>query len=184
MSSYALSESPKRAKLSSPSQADRLETPDDCENIGDTLYSKQFVLTSLLEIVKEITNQVKNIDQSSESNESKSRISVDEKMHEKMCLLWDMSANEEVCEFLVENQILVMISSLISFKLSDRLFEILFGIVGNIAHYEQNINEVILKFNFNKILLRENLYKDGETVFQIFRIVNSLLNFRNKSNKD
>ena len=62
--------------------------------------------------------------------------------------------------------------------------EILFGIVGNIAHYEQNINEVILKFNFNKILLRENLYKDGETVFQIFRIVNSLLNFRNKSNKD
>lgn len=82
--------------------------------IGDTLYSKRFVLKTLLNL-----------------NKVESKLS--EEFEKDLCTLWDMTIEKDVIKLLLEHNVLEIFSSLIQMSEDQRLVEILLGIIGNMS---------------------------------------------------
>lgn len=86
--------------------------------IGDTLYSKRFVLQTILNL-----------------NKVESKLS--EEFEKDLCTLWDMTVEKDVIKLLLEHNVLEIFSSLIQISEDQRLVEILLGIIGNMCSLSQ-----------------------------------------------
>lgn len=96
------------------------ETPDDLKKlflvdaIGDTLYSKRFVLRTVFNL-----NKVGN--------------TLSKEYEKDLCTLWDMTVEEDVVKLLLKYKALEIFSLIIQMSEDQRLVEILLGIIANMC---------------------------------------------------
>lgn len=96
--------------------------------IGDTLYSERWVLKTLIKVTQ-FTDDQWNDDFETE-----------------LCSLWDMTLEKDVVNFLMEQNIFVIISDAIKISDNDRFIEILVGMLGNMCCLE-NVRVELLRFS-------------------------------------
>lgn len=122
--------------------------------IGSTIFSKRWVLDTLLKLYKHeegiiytaiATNNKNEEDEQSpehttttapstdqvECNNSDKERSLERGFENDLCQLWDMTANTEVAHFLNEHDIKSVLRDALKRTQSPRLMEICFGILGN-----------------------------------------------------
>ncbi|XP_066260887.1 uncharacterized protein [Euwallacea similis] len=101
----------------------------DC--IGDTLYSKSFVIRTLMGL---------------------SALNYNEEEEHDLCFLWDMTLEKDVCQLLLDLQYPCIAIEALANCRQERFTEILLGIFGNILIPNCNITiaDYILKSAFNE----------------------------------
>ncbi|XP_049824042.1 protein SAAL1 [Aethina tumida] len=87
--------------------------------IGDTVYSKRFVLQTLLKF---------------------SNLEWSEEYEDDLCNLWDMTLDKDVCDFLLEVDFLSVASNSVTmYNNNNRFVEIVLGIIGNILSMKPDL---------------------------------------------
>lgn len=105
---------------SSPENANPDQLPDEMRDtflvdaIGDTLYSKRFVLKTLLSL-------------------STLEESLSEEFEKDLCTLWDMTIEKDVVALMLDHNVLEIFSNIIQTTEDQRLTEILLGIIANMC---------------------------------------------------
>ncbi|ESO97530.1 hypothetical protein LOTGIDRAFT_104281, partial [Lottia gigantea] len=166
-------------------QANIEASSGDC--IGQTAFSKHWLFTTLMKLIKEVEpkeSEIKNgscdgNDSSSASNdvnnEDNDDEEVDEETQNELCKLWDMSMNGEVATFLHEYKAIDILTGVIEKSKAPRVTEICVGILGNMC-CDSNIckamvqNEKLVKMIF--MLLKDS---DPPTLTETTRLLYTCL---------
>lgn len=122
----------------------------EADYIGETLFSKRFVLSMLVKLYKleaDIYKVQKNDSEKDDSNDASCEVLSDPFEHD-ICELWDMTANADVAQFLYDNDGMDIIFRVLEKTSSPRLMEITFGILGNIVC----IDKICVSFSSNEVL--------------------------------
>ncbi|KAK6178561.1 hypothetical protein SNE40_013323 [Patella caerulea] len=98
------------------------------DSIGQTAFSKHWVLTTLMRLMDEVKLDVKTVEDDEDQVKD-----VDEDFQNELCQLWDMSMNNEVAKYLEEFKAVDILSDVISKSKAPRVTEICVGILGNMA---------------------------------------------------
>lgn len=107
-----------------PDTADGSED-EDLDAIGDTVYSKHWLFSTLTRLIDMVTEH------SEEDSEGQMHISDDDE--EDLCRIWDMAMDKDVAGFLQEFKAADILLGVIAKSRCPRLTEISVGILGNIA---------------------------------------------------
>lgn len=157
--------SPPPPSPSSPLRQRRV--PDDC--VGDTLFSKLFICKSLHSLYSKVKELFENVDDGKRTHNY-----LDVEYYDNMCLIWDMTNNEAVCNYLLEIDSLNIMQDLLTFDISHRMNEIIYGIIGNMTCFTKICEIIISQFDLISALSNIKHYSDGETVFQIYRSIQNI----------
>jgi hypothetical protein len=75
----------------------------ESDNIGDTMFSKKWVLKTLMKLVERTNNEDEKSDHENEAesgvngdeaSETEDNVNIDEEFDSELCELWDMSMNK------------------------------------------------------------------------------------------
>ncbi|XP_028967294.1 protein saal1 [Galendromus occidentalis] len=158
-----------------PSPPPGLEEFASETTIGDTTFSKSWLFQILMDTIKEGPQPRRDEDGDAEM------VNLSEDIEERLCILWDISANQEVSAFLLEFDTPTLFVGLISPTKSPRLVEILVGILGNMCTFEE-ICEPVSKTD---CLVRVCLWllgsTDVPTLLQLCRLLQTCLAHRSAS---
>lgn len=132
------------------------------DNIGDTVFSKHWMFQCLIKTLETI-NQ--------ESDSSDSPIELDSDIEEELCLLWDMSANEDVAKFLNDFKAIDLFEGIIMKTNSPRLAEISVGILANISSISPICITMTNKEGFIKLILSQLKSSDTPFLLQLIRLI-------------
>ncbi|XP_013421718.1 protein saal1 [Lingula anatina] len=100
------------------------------DNIGNTVYSKHWLFTTLMKLIQEVDKHEENKDQ---EQETELGTDVDENLQDELCKLWDMSMDMEVVKFLMEFKAIEILTGAIAKSKAPRITEICVGILGNMV---------------------------------------------------
>ncbi|KAL9955157.1 hypothetical protein ACROYT_G036443 [Oculina patagonica] len=108
------------------------------DNIGETVYSKKWVLGTLMKLVQSL--QISTEDSEGGENEEHASPREEENSHElseafegELCELWDMSMNNDVAAFLEEMDTTEVLLDAVLKSQNARVTEICVGILANMA---------------------------------------------------
>ncbi|XP_054476423.1 protein saal1 [Anoplopoma fimbria] len=110
---------------SPPPESAGAETDGDLDAIGDTVYSKHWLFSTLTRLIRMVTEH-------SEVN-SEGQMQLPEDDEEDLCRVWDMAMDKDVAGFLQEFKATDILLGVIAKSRCPRLTEICVGILGNIA---------------------------------------------------
>ncbi|XP_074660301.1 protein saal1-like [Tubulanus polymorphus] len=144
--------------------ADRTELIH-ADNIGDTVFSKHWLFTTLMKLIQEVDDQ-ENLEKESEQG-----FDIDEALQDELCKLWDMSMSTDVVKFLQEFKAIEILTGVITKSQAPRVTEICIGILANMActssvGEEISKNEKLVKL---VMLLTEN--HDAPTLVETMRLL-------------
>ncbi|CAL1595098.1 unnamed protein product [Knipowitschia caucasica] len=122
------SQSPELDRNPSPPPADE-EEGDDVDAIGDTVYSKHWLFSTLTRLIQMVTKHAE------ESSDGPMDLSNDDE--EDLCRVWDMAMDKDVAGFLQEFKATDILLGVIAKSQCPRLTEICVGILGNIACFPE-----------------------------------------------
>ncbi|XP_055935302.1 protein SAAL1-like [Argiope bruennichi] len=153
------------------------------DRIGDSVYSKQWLYKTLMVILEwcESPDSPENTtpktcvqtnnDSEGKSPDSKDIIELDPRIEDDACILWDMSANKEVAEFLDTSMAPSIFLDVIDKTRSPRLLEIVVGILGNMSSFDSTCQSISKNSRLvNSILLLTGT-SDSPTLLQVFRVI-------------
>ncbi|KAG8234867.1 hypothetical protein J437_LFUL013154 [Ladona fulva] len=141
--------------------------------IGDTLYSERWVLKTLMKLSKEYSNYCNPDDYHLETS-----------LEEDLSVLWDMTIEPAVAEFLMENNVVELITDVITVSCSPRMNEIMVGILGNLACQEQVRQKIGENEDLIKIIINQLTSSDSPTLIQVMRLINTCIwNLSDKNSK-
>ncbi|XP_056455125.1 protein saal1 [Gadus chalcogrammus] len=109
----------------SPPPADGEKTEEAGDAIGETVYSKHWLFSTLTRLVQMVTKH--------ESEESDTPMQLADDEEEDLCRVWDMAMDKDVAGFLQEFKAADILLGVIAKSQCPRLTEICVGILGNIA---------------------------------------------------
>lgn len=132
--------------------------------IGDTLYSKRFVLQTLLNL-----------------NKVESKLS--EEFEKDLCTLWDMTIEKDVIKLLLEHNVLEIFSSLIQMSEDQRLVEILLGIIGNMCTISQTREALCQQPDVMIPIIDLISCSDSLILVQLMRLFHTCLVFENSGDE-
>ncbi|XP_072242089.1 protein saal1 [Leuresthes tenuis] len=101
------------------------EEDEDLDAIGDTVYSKHWLFSTLTRLIRMVTEH------SEDDSEGQMQLSDDDE--EDLCRVWDMAMDKDVAGFLQEFKAADILIGVIAKSRCPRLTEISVGILGNIA---------------------------------------------------
>ncbi|KAM7396833.1 hypothetical protein PAMP_019842 [Pampus punctatissimus] len=101
------------------------EEDEDLDAIGDTVYSKHWLFSTLTRLIHMVTEH------SDEDSEGQMQLTDDDE--EALCRVWDMAMDKDVAGFLQEFKATDILLGVIAKSRCPRLTEICVGILGNIA---------------------------------------------------
>ncbi|XP_010770161.1 protein saal1-like [Notothenia coriiceps] len=110
---------------SPPPNAGDGEEDGDLDAIGDTVYSKHWLFSTLTRLIHMVTEQ------SEVDSEGQMQLLDDDE--EDLCRVWDMAMDKDVAGFLQEFKATDILLGVIAKSRCPRLTEICVGILGNIA---------------------------------------------------
>ncbi|KAM7431183.1 Protein saal1 [Porites harrisoni] len=133
-----------------------------CDNIGDTVFSKKWVLATLMKLIQSVQTNAEgsqddfaNDEQQREQQQSAREVEdfhshdLDDDFERELCELWDMSMNADVATFLEEMETTEVLLDAVLRSQSARVTEICVGILANMACS----HEVCTKMMRNKELV-------------------------------
>lgn len=132
--------------------------------IGDTLYSKRFVLQTLLNL-----------------NKVESKLS--EEFEKDLCTLWDMTVEKDVIKLLMDHNVLEIFSSLIQMSEDQRLVEILLGIIGNMCALSQTREALCQQPDVMIPIIDLISCSDSLILVQLMRLFHTCLVFENSGDE-
>ncbi|XP_039989690.1 protein saal1 [Xiphias gladius] len=101
------------------------EEDEDCDAIGDTMYSKHWLFSTLTRLIHMVAEH------SQEKSEGQLQLPDDDE--EDLCRVWDMAMDKDVATFLQEFKATDILLGVVAKSRCPRLTEICVGILGNIA---------------------------------------------------
>ncbi|CAF4897193.1 unnamed protein product [Pieris macdunnoughi] len=128
--------------------------------IGDTAYSERFVLKILLKLANLDTLKDEILDQVFE---------------EDLCTLWDMTAERDVVLFLLQHDVLNLLSFAWPIIETPRIAEIVVGIIANMCCQKEAVINLLKHVPFVKSLVECIKGNDSLILIQLLRLINSSL---------
>lgn len=132
--------------------------------IGDTLYSKRFVLKTLLSL-------------------STLDASLSEDFEKDLCTLWDMTIEEDVVKLMLEHNVLEIFSNIIQTTDDQRLTEILIGIIGNMCALASTRDILCQQADTMVPMIELIECTDSLVLLQLMRVFHSALVFENSGDE-
>lgn len=154
----------------SPENANPDQLPDEMQAtflvdaIGDTLYSKRFVLKTLLSLG---------------SMES----TLSEDFEKDLCTLWDMTIEKDVVKLMLEHNVLEIFTNLVQITEEQRLTEILIGMIGNMCSLSQTRHILCQNADIMVPIIDLVSCTDPLILIQVMRVFHSCLVFENSGDE-
>ncbi|XP_032406324.1 protein saal1 [Xiphophorus hellerii] len=145
-----------------PDQADGDEG-EDLDAIGDTVYSKHWLFSTLTRLIQMVTEH------SEENSEDQMQLSDDEE--EDLCKVWDMAMDKDVAGFLQEFKAADILLGVIAKSRCPRLTEICVGILGNIACFPDTCATLSQNEDLGAVLLLLLGDADPPTLLETSRLL-------------
>ncbi|XP_012735889.2 protein saal1 [Fundulus heteroclitus] len=145
-----------------PEQADG-EEGEDLDAIGDTVYSKHWLFSTLTRLIQMVTEH------SEENSEAQMQLSDDEE--EDLCRVWDMAMDKDVAGFLQEFKAADILLGVIAKSRCPRLTEICVGILGNIACFPDTCATLSQNEDLGAVLLLLLGDADPPTLLETTRLL-------------
>ncbi|XP_033824375.1 protein saal1 isoform X1 [Periophthalmus magnuspinnatus] len=156
------SESPELDRNPSPPPANE-EAGEDADAIGDTVYSKHWLFSTLTRLIQMITKHAE------EASEGPMDLSNDDE--EDLCKLWDMAMDKDVAGFLQEFRATDILLGVIAKSRCPRLTEICVGILGNIACFPETCLTLSQNEELGEVLLLLLGDTDPPTLLETCRLL-------------
>eukprot|EP00062_Callorhinchus_milii_P003515 gi/632940924/ref/XP_007885592.1/ PREDICTED: protein SAAL1 [Callorhinchus milii] len=131
--------------------------------IGDTVYSRHWLFSTLLRLIQLVTP--KGDDSDSVETE------LDEEVESEICKVWDMSMDEDVAVFLQEFNATDILLGVIGKSKCPRLTEICVGILGNMACYKETCRSITSNENLVEVLILLLGDTDPPTLLETSRLI-------------
>lgn len=108
------------------------------DNIGETVFSKKWVLGTLMKLVQSLQTTAEDSeggenDEHSEAREDENSHELSDAFERELCELWDMSMNTDVAAFLEEMETTEVLLDSVLKSQNSRVTEICVGILANMA---------------------------------------------------
>lgn len=155
----------------------------ESDKIGDTAYSKKWVLSALMHLLKDMKSEGKSTTVTEEEepteDEIKKQVDIDPKLEEELCELWDMTMDTDVSKYLLEEDAVDLILEVIIATKSLRKLEICLGILANMACTPDVCKVIVEHPTLSDIVLFHIDNPDVRTLIELSRLISVCL-----SNKD
>lgn len=158
------SQSPELDRNPSPPPDNALEeVHEDADAIGDTVYSKHWLFSTLTRLIQMVTKH------SEEAEEGPMELSDNDE--EDLCRVWDMAMDKDVAGFLQEFRATDILLGVIAKSRCPRLTEIAVGILGNIACFPETCLALSQKDDLGAVLLLLLGDTDPPTLLETCRLL-------------
>lgn len=144
-----------------PDRADGTGEEDDA--IGETVYSKHWLFSTLTRLIQMVTEQ--------DSEEGEGLIELSDELEEELCKVWDMAMNKDVAGFLQEFKTPDILLGVIAKSRNPRLTEICVGILGNMACFPDTCVFVSQNDGLGAVLLLLLGDSDPPTLLETCRLL-------------
>ncbi|XP_053497092.1 protein saal1 isoform X2 [Ictalurus furcatus] len=155
-----------------PDRADGTDEEDDA--IGETVYSKHWLFSTLTRLIQMVTEQ--------ESEEGEGLIELSDELEEELCKVWDMAMNkwcyrlwglseQDVAGFLQEFKTPDILLGVIAKSRNPRLTEICVGILGNMACFPDTCAFISQNDGLGAVLLLLLGDSDPPTLLETCRLL-------------
>ncbi|KAM3608607.1 uncharacterized protein V6R79_001586 [Siganus canaliculatus] len=148
---------------SPPPEAPDGEDDGDLDAIGDTVYSKHWLFSTLTHLINMVAEQ------SEGDPEGQMQLSDDDE--EDLCRVWDMAMDEDVAGFLQEFKATDILLGVIAKSRCPRLTEICVGILGNIACFPDTCKTLSQNEDLGAVLLLLLGDADPPTLMETSRLL-------------
>ncbi|KAM4573655.1 protein saal1 [Odontesthes bonariensis] len=139
------------------------EEDEDLDAIGDTVYSKHWLFSTLTRLIHMVTEH------SEDNSEGQMQLSDDDE--EDLCRVWDMAMDKDVAGFLQEFKAADILLGVIAKSRSPRLTEISVGILGNIACFPDTCMTLSQNEDLGAVLLLLLGDADPPTLLETSRLL-------------
>lgn len=136
---------------------------EDVDAIGDTVYSKHWLFSTLTRLIQMVTEH------SEENSEDQMQLSDDDE--EDLCRVWDMAMDKDVAGFLQEFKATDILLGVIAKSRCPRLTEISVGILGNIACFPETCVTLSQNEDLGAVLLLLLGDQDPPTLLETSRLL-------------
>lgn len=136
---------------------------EDLDAIGDTVYSKHWLFSTLTRLIHMVTEQ------SEENSEGQMELSDDDESD--LCKVWDMAMDKDVAGFLQEFKATDILLGVIAKSRCPRLTEICVGILGNIACFPETCATLSQNEDLSSVLLLLLGDTDPPTILETSRLL-------------
>lgn len=142
------------------------------DHVGDTIFSKRFILSTLLKLYKHEQDDIyASLDENEEIEEIGAE-TLNTQFEKDICEVWDSTANSDVSMFIFENQGKDIFLDAIEKTTSPRLTEICFGVLGNLICVD-SINEFYSQDStFRTTILGYLCITDALCLVELTRLLN------------
>ncbi|CAL8068978.1 unnamed protein product [Calicophoron daubneyi] len=137
------------------------------DNIGDTAYSKRWLFTLVMDVMKLLSEERDNPDTSPKE--------LDKDIEKKMCCLWDLTINHDIIPYLEEFDIVTVFTDCLTCHRYPRLLEISSGILANLAYEPKACQKMCDNENFVNRVINLFYCRDTPTLTEVCRLVQTVL---------
>ncbi|XP_066524671.1 protein saal1 isoform X2 [Hoplias malabaricus] len=148
---------------SPPPEGDDEEKVEDADAIGETVYSKHWLFSTLTSLIEMVTEQ--------ESNQGDGLVELSDEHEDKLCKVWDMAMDKDVAGFLQEFKALDILLGVIAKSRCPRLTEICVGILGNMACFHDTCVSLSQNDDLCAVLLLLLADSDPPTLLETCRLL-------------
>ncbi|CAG5957906.1 unnamed protein product [Menidia menidia] len=146
---------------------------EDVDAIGDTVYSKHWLFSTLTRLINVVTEQ------SEGNSEGQMKLSDDDE--DDLCRVWDMAMDKDVAGFLQEFKAADILLGVIAKSRCPRLTEISVGILGNIACFPETCATLSQNEDLGAVLLLLLGDTDPPTILETSRLLLTCLSQKDVS---
>ncbi|KAL4642137.1 protein SAAL1 [Arapaima gigas] len=136
--------------------------------IGETVYSKHWLFSTLTRLVQMVTKQEMG---NQEGSDQDSEVQLPEEEEEDLCKIWDMAMDRDVAGFLEEFKAAEILLGVIAKSRNPRLTEICVGIMGNMACFPDTCLTLSQSEDLGAVLLLLLGDADPPTLFETTRLL-------------
>ncbi|XP_065259741.1 protein SAAL1 [Emys orbicularis] len=151
----------------SPPSSDAEDEQAAGDSIGNTVYSKHWLFSTLTKLIEVISPEKSD----SNSNCEEVQTELDEEMEHDICKMWDMSMDEDVALFLQEFNAPDIFMGVFAKSKCPRLIEICVGILGNMACFQDICMSISKDDNLGQMLLQHLCDSDSPTLLETSRLL-------------
>ncbi|XP_074534458.1 protein saal1 [Halichoeres trimaculatus] len=139
------------------------EEGEDVDAIGETVYSKHWLFSTLTRLINMVTEYLEG--------DSEGEMELPEDDEEDLCRVWDMAMDKDVAGFLQEFKATDILLGVIAKSRCPRLTEICVGILGNIACFPETCLTLSQNEDLGAVLLLLLGDTDPPTLLETSRLL-------------
>ncbi|XP_051548422.1 protein saal1-like isoform X1 [Myxocyprinus asiaticus] len=148
---------------SPPPVEDEAEAGEEADAIGETVYSKHWLFSTLTHLIQMMTDE--------KCGQSDASVELTDELEEDLCKVWDMAMDKDVSIFLQEFKAPDILLGVIAKSHNPRLTEICVGILGNMACFHDACVSLSQNSDLGAVLLLLLGDNDPPTLLETSRLL-------------